>query len=67
MVPSVELSIEDVEKQLQKLETPEQMLKFVLLSMQNDTRKKLGMFTKQAFIKGLIMGIKMLRTWGFTE
>jgi hypothetical protein len=25
------------------------------------------MFTKQAFIKGLIMGIKMLRSWGFTE
>jgi hypothetical protein len=25
------------------------------------------MFTKQAFIKGLVMGIKMLRSWGFTE
>jgi hypothetical protein len=25
------------------------------------------MFTKQAFIKGLIMGIKMLRSWEFTE
>jgi hypothetical protein len=62
MVPSVDLSIEDVEKQLQKLETPEQMLKFVLLSMQNDTRKKLGIFTKHAFIKGLIMGVKMLRS-----
>jgi hypothetical protein len=62
MVSSVDLSIEDVEKQLQKLETPEQMLKFVLLSMQNDTRKKLGIFTKQAFIKGLVMVIKMLRS-----
>jgi hypothetical protein len=38
------------------------MLKFILLSMQNDTRKKLGIFTKQAFIKGLIMGVKMLRS-----
>jgi hypothetical protein len=25
------------------------------------------MFTKQAFIKGLVMGIKMLRSWGSTE
>jgi hypothetical protein len=25
------------------------------------------MFTKQAFIKGLVMGIKMLRSWKFTE
>jgi hypothetical protein len=25
------------------------------------------MFTKQAFIKGLVMGIKMLRSWEFTE
>jgi hypothetical protein len=24
------------------------------------------MFTKQAFIKGLVMGIKMLRSWGYT-
>lgn len=62
MVNSVDLSIQDVEKKLQELETPEQMLKFILLSMQNDTRKKLGVFTKQAFIKGLVMGIKMLRT-----
>ena len=52
----------DIEKKLQELETPEQMLKFILLSMQTDTRKKLGMFTKQAFIKGLIMGVKMLRS-----
>jgi hypothetical protein len=62
MSQSVDLSISDVEKKLQELETPEQMLKFILLSMQNDTRKKLGMFTKQAFIKGLIMGVKMLRS-----
>lgn len=62
MVNSVDLSIQDVEKKLQELETPEQMLKFILLSMQNDTRKKLGVFTKQAFIKGLVMGVKMLRT-----
>jgi hypothetical protein len=61
MSQSVDLSITDVEKKLQELETPEQMLKFILLSMQTDTRKKLGMFTKQAFIKGLIMGVKMLR------
>jgi hypothetical protein len=58
----VDLSISDIEKKLQELETPEQMLKFILLSMQTDTRKKLGMFTKQAFIKGLIMGVKMLRS-----
>jgi hypothetical protein len=62
MSQSVDLSISDIEKKLQELETPEQMLKFILLSMQNDTRKKLGMFTKQAFIKGLIMGVKMLRS-----
>jgi hypothetical protein len=62
MSQSVDLSITDVEKKLQELETPEQMLKFILLSMQTDTRKKLGMFTKQAFIKGLIMGVKMLRS-----
>jgi len=30
--------------------------------MQTDTRKKLGTFTKAAFIKGLIMGVKMLRS-----
>ena len=62
MIQSVDLSISDIEKKLPELETPEQMLKFILLSMQNDTRKKLGMFTKQAFIKGLIMGVKMLRS-----
>ena len=62
MNQSVDLSISDIEKKLQELETPEQMLKFILLSMQTDTRKKLGMFTKQAFIKGLIMGVKMLRS-----
>jgi hypothetical protein len=62
MSQSVDLSISDIEKKLQELETPEQMLKFILLSMQTDTRKKLGMFTKQAFIKGLIMGVKMLRS-----
>ena len=62
MVNSVDLSIQDVEKKLQEMETPEQMLKFILLSMQNDTRKKLGLFTKQAFIKGLVMGVKMLRS-----
>ena len=62
MNQSVDLSISDIEKKLKELETPEQMLKFILLSMQTDTRKKLGMFTKQAFIKGLIMGVKMLRS-----
>lgn len=62
MNQSVDLSISDIEKKLQELDTPEQMLKFILLSMQTDTRKKLGMFTKQAFIKGLIMGVKMLRS-----
>ena len=62
MSQSVDLSISDVEKKLQELDTPEQMLKFILLSMQTDTRKKIGMFTKQAFIKGLIMGVKMLRS-----
>ena len=62
MNQSVDLSISDIEKKLQELETPEQMLKFILLSMQTDTRKKLGMFTKQAFIKGLVMGVKMLRS-----
>jgi hypothetical protein len=62
MSQSVDLSISYIEKKLQELETPEQMLKFILLSMQTDTRKKLGMFTKQAFIKGLIMGVKMLRS-----
>jgi hypothetical protein len=62
MIQSVDLSISDIEKKLQELDTPEQMLKFILLSMQNDTSKKLGMFTKQAFITGLIMGVKMLRS-----
>ena len=62
MIQSVDLSISDIEKKLNELDTPEQMLKFVLLSMQNDTRKKLGTFTKAAFIKGLIMGVKMLRS-----
>ncbi len=62
MSQSVDLSISDIEKKLQELDTPEQMLKFILLSMQTDTRKKLGMFTKQAFIKGLVMGVKMLRS-----
>ena len=62
MNQSVDLSISDIEKKLQELDTPEQMLKFILLSMQTDTRKKLGMFTKQAFIKGLVMGVKMLRS-----